>query len=232
MGVISIEHSDRLFWLGRYTERVFTTLKTLEKQYDSMIDTNPMKYTEFLNIFGLDDIYGNMQDFVASFLFDKNNPHSVAYSLEKAYDNGIVLRENISSKALSFLQLAKDTLKNAVDSQKGLIFSLLPLEDMLFAFWGCINEYIYDNEIINLLMCGKYVERLDLYFRIKYDIRYVKREFERLYSFLEKVPENTPYHYNAENLSDLSEIINNEEKYKERLNDAIKSLGNLFFNEK
>ena len=147
MGVISIEHSDRLFWLGRYTERVFTTLKTLEKQYDSMIDTNPMKYTEFLNVFGLDDIYGNMQDFVASFLFDKNNPHSVAYSLEKAYDNGIVLRENISSKALSFLQLAKDTLKNAVDSQKGLIFSLLPLEDMLFAFWGCINEYIYDNEI-------------------------------------------------------------------------------------
>ncbi len=232
MGVISVEHSDRLFWLGRYTERVFTTLKTLEKQYDSMIDTNPMKYTEFLNIFGLDDIYGNMQNFVASFLFDKNNPHSVAYSLEKAYDNGIVLRENISSKALSFLQLAKDTLKKAVDSQKGLIFSLLPLEDMLFAFWGCINEYIYDNEIINLLMCGKYVERLDLYFRMKYDIRYVKREFERLCGFLEKVPENTPYRYNPENFSVLSEVINNEGKYKERLNDAIKFLGNLFLKEK
>ena len=232
MGVISVEHSDRLFWLGRYTERVFTTLKTLEKQYDSMIDTNPMKYTEFLNIFGLDDIYGNMQNFVASFLFDKNNPHSVAYSLEKVYDNGIVLRENISSKALSFLQLAKDTLKKAVDSQKGLIFSLLPLEDMLFAFWGCINEYIYDNEIINLLMCGKYVERLDLYFRMKYDIMYVKREFERLCGFLEKVPENTPYRYNPENFSVLSEVINNEGKYKERLNDAIKFLGNLFLKEK
>lgn len=122
MGVISVEHSDRLFWLGRYTERVFTTLKTLEKQYDSMIDTNPMKYTEFLNIFGLDDIYGNMQNFVASFLFDKNNSHSVAYSLEKAYDNGIVLRENISSKALSFLQLAKDTLKKLLIRKKDLFF--------------------------------------------------------------------------------------------------------------
>ena len=136
MGVISVEHSDRLFWLGRYTERVFTTLKTLEKQYDSMIDTNPMKYTEFLNIFGLDDIYGNMQNFVASFLFDKNNPHSVAYSLEKAYDNGIVLRENISSKALSFLQLAKDTLKKLLIRKKDFIFSLLPLEDMLFCILG------------------------------------------------------------------------------------------------
>ncbi len=25
MGVISIEHTDRLYWLGRYTERVYTT---------------------------------------------------------------------------------------------------------------------------------------------------------------------------------------------------------------
>ena len=27
MGIISIEQSGRLYWLGRYTERVFTTLK-------------------------------------------------------------------------------------------------------------------------------------------------------------------------------------------------------------
>jgi uncharacterized alpha-E superfamily protein len=232
MGVISIEHSDRLFWLGRYTERVFTTLKALEKQYDSMIDDDPMLYTEFLQNFGLDDTYGNMQNFVSSFLFDKTNPYSVAYSLEKAYDNGIVLRENISSKALSFLQLAKDTLAVAFSSQKGLLFSLLPLEDSLFAFWGCINEYIYDDEIITLLMCGKYVERLDLYFRLKYDIKFIKLEFERLCDYLKRVPENTSYRYNAKYLNDLSEIIDIKENYTDRLNDAVKSLGNLFLKEK
>ena len=28
MGIISVEKSDHLFWLGRYVERVFTTLNT------------------------------------------------------------------------------------------------------------------------------------------------------------------------------------------------------------
>lgn len=231
MGVISVEHSERLFWLGRYTERVFTILKALEKQYDSMIDENPQLYTEFLCNFGLEDTYGNMQNFVSSFLFDKNNPNSVAFSLEKAYDNGIVLRENISSKTLSFLQLAKDTLNNAGKSQKGLLFSLLPLEDSLYSFWGCVNEYVYDNEVITLLMCGKYVERLDLYLRMKYDSDSINIEFERLCEYLKKVPENTPYRFNERYLSKLAELIKMQESYIDKRIDAIKNLRNLFLKE-
>ena len=33
MGIISIEKADHLFWLGRYTERVFTTLQTFFKYF-------------------------------------------------------------------------------------------------------------------------------------------------------------------------------------------------------
>ena len=40
MGVISIKSSDNLFWLGRYVERVFTTLKAFTECYDIMIDIN------------------------------------------------------------------------------------------------------------------------------------------------------------------------------------------------
>lgn len=232
MGAISIEHIDRLFWLGRYTERVFTTLKAIEKQYDSMIDENPQLYTQYLKCFGLEDIYGNMQNFVRSFLFDESNPNSVAYSLERAYDNGIVLREDISSDAFSFLQLAKDTLQKADSSEQGLLFSLLPLEDRIFAFWGCINEYVYNSEIIHILLCGKYTERLDLYFRMKYPFDTVKKEFERLCEFLKKVPQNTPYRCNEEHLSVIAEIMGSEENFSRRSFDAIKNLDKLFSNNK
>ncbi|WP_243159453.1 alpha-E domain-containing protein [Clostridium sp. SM-530-WT-3G] len=34
MGIISIEQSDRLYWLGRYTERVYTTLRIFSKSFD------------------------------------------------------------------------------------------------------------------------------------------------------------------------------------------------------
>ncbi len=116
MGTISLEHSDRLYWLGRYTERVFTTLKTLQKLYDRTID-NRSGYAEYLGYFGLSDSYGSNRDFFRSFLYDSTNPNSVAYSLERAYDNGIVLREEISTETLSFLQLAKDTLAKSEMSE-------------------------------------------------------------------------------------------------------------------
>ena len=108
MSTISKEHSDRLFWLGRYAERFFITLRSLDKLYDKMID-DKQGYKEYLSYFGLADKYSDSKDFIHSFLYDESNPNSAAFCLERAYDNGIVLREEISTKTLSFLQMAKDT---------------------------------------------------------------------------------------------------------------------------
>ena len=77
MGTISLEHSDRLYWLGRYTERSFITLKSLDKLYDKMIDDSH-GYTEYLGYFGIADTYESSRDFIRSFLYDENNPHSAA----------------------------------------------------------------------------------------------------------------------------------------------------------
>lgn len=92
----------------------------------------------------------------------------MAHSLERAYDNGIVLREDISTEALSFLQMAMDTLEKAETSTRGLLLALLPLEEILFGYWGCIEDYIYDPEVMNIIKCGKSIERPDLYFRLRY----------------------------------------------------------------
>ena len=43
MGIISVEKADHLFWLGRYTERVFTTLRKFFHVYDHMIDTQEIE---------------------------------------------------------------------------------------------------------------------------------------------------------------------------------------------
>ena len=232
MGTISIEHGDRLFWLGRYAERVFSTLKALEDLYDNSIDGRPECYTDFLAKFGLADTYGSSKSFFDSFIFDKENVNSVAASLERAYDNGIVLREEISTEALSFLQLAIDTLEKAQKSAKGLRLSLLPLEDILFGFWGCVSEYVYDYEIRTIIFCGKSVERLDLELRFKSDFGKVQHEFERLCRHLRNVPKNSPYRYNTGQLCRLVEILGSEEDYLKLSDKAITSLGKLFEAEK
>lgn len=226
MGTISLEHGDRLYWLGRYTERVFTTLKSLQALYDKMIDKKH-GYAEYLSYFGLSDIYAGNMEFIRSFLYDSSNSNSVAYSLERAYDNGIVLREEISTETLSFLQMSKDTLLKSEKSANTRL-SLLPLEDLLFGFWGCIADHVYDDEIKNIIYIGKSIERLDLYLRMKYPFAEVEKEFDRLCKNLSRVPKNTPYRYNTQYLCDLVEIISSEKEYELDCRRAIVSLENLF----
>ena len=226
MGTISIEHSDRLYWLGRYTERFFITLRSLDRLYDKMID-DKYGYREYLENFGLNDSYTDSLDFIRSFLYDENNPNSAAYCLERAYDNGIVLREEISSKTLSFLQMAKDTLTKSQD-KPNVRLSLLPLKDILYSFWGSINEHIYDDEIRNIIYIGKTLERLDLYMRMRFPFATVEKEFIRLCKNLHRVPKDTPFRYNTKYLSILVETLGTKEDYEKDTCKALKSLGHLF----
>ena len=226
MGTISLEHSDRLYWLGRYTERFFITLRSLDKLYDKMID-NSRGYTEYLGYFGLKDTYADSGEFFGSFLYDEYNPNSAAYSLEKAYDNGIVLREEISTSALSFLQMAKDTLTRSRNNPN-IRLSLLPLKDTMYSFWGSLNEHIYDDEIRNIIYIGKTLERLDLYIRMKYPYSTVNKEFIRLCKNLNRVPKGTPFRYNPVSLSGIVEILGTEDEYIRYPEIAIKNLEHLF----
>ena len=38
MGPVTLSKQNRLFWLGRYAERVYTTIQVLMQDYDSLID--------------------------------------------------------------------------------------------------------------------------------------------------------------------------------------------------
>ncbi len=228
MGTISIEHGDRLFWLGRYAERVFTTIKSLERLYDKLIDKDPQHYIKYLECFGLTDTFGSGESFLHSFIFDKDNCCSVSYSLERAYDNGILLREEITSEALAYIQLAMDSLEKADLSEKGLVVSLLPVEDILYSFWGCIYDAVYDEEIKNIILCGKSVERLELYVRLRYRKELIDREFVRLCRNLSHIPKNTPYRYNTAQLSVLVEIIQSKKGCRGRESEVLTALGRLF----
>ncbi len=227
MGIISVEHGDRLFWLGRYVERSFTTLKAVEIHFDKMIDKSHQACSEFIEAFGLVGNWGTADAFLQSFIFDKVNTNSVAHSLESAYDNAIMLREEISTEAMSFIQIAMDNLEKNKDVSQGIAYKMLPLEDILFGFWGCIEDYVYDEETKNIIKCGKFVERLDLYFRLNYPEKDIIREFGRLCKCLSEVPKNTPYRYNTASLSVLVEIIGSDNILKQTPQ-ALSALSKLF----
>ncbi len=146
MDIISAEQANRLYWLDRYTERVYTTVRIYFKKYDVMIDENEDSYEEFCQMVDIPNIYTSKEDFLKRYPFDPENPDSIISNLTRAYDNAIVLRESISSEALSYIQLAIYEINRAAESLSPLMEMQEVLDDLL-AFWGIIDDKIDSEQI-------------------------------------------------------------------------------------
>lgn len=133
MGIISIKSTDNLFWLGRYVERVFTTLKMFTECYDLLIDADETAYIDFLRKLGIPNTYAYKQDFITNFLFDENNPNSVLSTMLSAYDNAVVMRNEISSETMSYIQLAVNAMHRGKESTAPML-KLQEVFDCIFAF--------------------------------------------------------------------------------------------------
>ncbi len=185
MGIITIDKSDHLFWLGRYTERVHTTLNYYFKSADIMIDSDPVYYALICKKIGIPDIYGSSNVFKRKYAFDESNPDSIISSLNKAYDNAIVMRDYIGTETMAYIQLAIDDIITAENSNSP-IADLMLVTDHIYAFWGCVNDSIDDEQIRNIIKLGKGIERLDLYLSFDKPVNEIQRTYKRMKGFLYK----------------------------------------------
>ena len=65
---ISAEQADRLYWLGRYVERVFSTVRIFNQSLDRMIDQDGEDYVAFCKRLSIpSDIYRDAADFEAKY---------------------------------------------------------------------------------------------------------------------------------------------------------------------
>ena len=185
MGIISVEQADRLYWLGRYTERVYTILNLYEKRYDMLIDSISGNYSEFCKSIDIPDIYEDKTDFLNRYPYDNENPDSIISNLLRAYDNAIVLRESIGSEALSFIQIAIYGMNKAMKSEAPVI-ELQKVNDNLLAFYGSVDDQIESENIRNIIMTGKRIERIDLYARLGVPAKELSSEIKRMIPRVEK----------------------------------------------
>jgi len=206
MDNISINRANYLYWLGRYAERVYTTISYLRHFYDEMVDKNPMAYSEFCNRIGIVNKYDNKTDFIKNFIYDETSDISIAYYLNKTYDNGIVLRDVITSKTLSYIQLACNVLNTCHNREEYIIVNLQIVTDHLIGFWGAVDDYILENNARDLIKAGKYIERVELYNRFEENKDIKKATMDRLlrYAINLKMDKNTFQDINFLNITDSS----------------------------
>lgn len=185
MGIITVEKSDHLFWLGRYTERVYTTLKYYIEATDRMIDQDPGYYAVFCRKIGIPDVYGSREAFWTNYPFNTDDPNSIFSNLYRAYDNAIVMRDYIGTETMAYIQLAIDDMKTA-RREETFLADLMMVIDHILAFWGCVNDLIDDEQTRNIIKMGQGMERLDLYLSLDRPAAAIRREYARMKQFLRK----------------------------------------------
>ncbi|RKJ66557.1 alpha-E domain-containing protein [Roseburia sp. 1XD42-69] len=204
MGIISVEQAEHLFWLGRYTERVYTTLRIYFRSFDTMIDEPEDSYQAFCDSIDIPNIYTSREDFLKRYPFDDSNPDSIISNLNRAYDNAIVLRESIGSEALSYIQLAIYDMNKAAASQSPLI-EMQYLLDHILSFWGIADDEIDSEQVRNMIKAGKRMERVDLYARLKLSGKELVREVHRMVPRVER----SGLSYSRQHLDKVRELVEN-----------------------
>lgn len=179
MGIVSLTNTDKLYWLGRYSERVYTTIRLFGESFDHLIEGEVQSIGAFCASLNIPNLYTSGDDFVERYLFDAENADSVFANLTRAYDNAMTLREEIGSECVSYIQLAIYAM-NSLRGSENPMFGLQKVVDDILAFWGLTDDIIPDENVRNIIKVGKRVERLDLYARLKLPQKDILREVRRL----------------------------------------------------
>ena len=179
MSNITTEKANELFWLGRYVERVYTTSMEFFRGYDRMIDETDISYPEYCRRVSIPNVYKDKEDFLRSYPFDESNPDSIISNLIRAYDNAVVLRDDIGSDTLSYIQLAIYDMRKAALGVAPLI-GLQTVVDDIFAFWGCLDDRVVDYSERSIVKAARRIERIDLFLRFGVPANRISFEVNRL----------------------------------------------------
>lgn len=182
--IISAMNANRLYWLGRYEERVYMTLHLLRKCYDKMIDGVPSDYTTFWKKLDASNSYTTNEDFTYGMMYDDQNPSSVLSAQTYAMDNAMMLRENITSETLSYLEMSLAKIKSCKADKLMNVSDLQQVTDWSLAFWGSADQRILNAKVLTLMHIGRTVEYIDMLIRFDYPYMRIYKQYEELKKFL------------------------------------------------
>lgn len=184
LSLVTASKADNLYWLGRYTERAFTTLNQFFPFYDRVMDTD-VAFRPFAHALDLPEDFEDFDGFVNSFLYDGSNPDSVRSAVTSAFNNAVILRPELSSRLLQYVELAMtnitDAAKYAADAED--IYKQRDITDDMLAFWGGIENSPVDPTLKAFIFIGKYLERIDLYTRFGLTMEEMEAPLKKLAAY-------------------------------------------------
>ena len=178
--IISAAKANRLYWLGRYEMRVYLTLHQMNKGCDKMIDGHEDDYLAFWDLLDVEGVYKTNDEFTFGMLYDDANCSSVISAQRYAMDNAMMLREDIMSETLSYLEMSIALMKKLKAAHEMNLSALQPVIDWSLAFWGSAEQRLQNHKALNIMMIGRNVENIDMLTRFGYPYRRLSLAYDSL----------------------------------------------------
>lgn len=224
--IISAVKANSLFWLGRYEERVYITLHLLRKCHDKMIDGELEDYWPIWQKLDTTGAYQTIEEFTFGIMYDDTNPSTVMAAQTKAMDNAILLREDILSETLSYLEMSLALLKECRKKQEKNVICLQPVIDWSLAFWGSAQQRLQNHKALYIMSIGRNVENMDMLLRFDYSYERVALAYDSLKRYCKQMPNIIDEDIEGElNSLIIEERFNlNDVEYKNKLLKLINQL--------
>lgn len=224
--IISAVKANSLFWLGRYEERVYITLHLLRKCHDKMIDGELEDYWPIWQKLDTTGAYQTIEEFTFGIMYDDTNPSTVMAAQTKAMDNAILLREDILSETLSYLEMSLALLKECRKKQEKNVICLQPVIDWSLAFWGSAQQRLQNHKALYIMSIGRNVENMDMLLRFDYSYERVALAYDSLKRYCKQMPKIIDEDIEGElNSLIIEERFNlNDVEYKNKLLELINQL--------
>ena len=224
--IISASKANSLYWLGRYEERVYITLHLLRKCHDKMIDGELEDYLPIWRNLDTTGAYQTIEEFTLGIMYDDSNSSTVMTAQTKAMDNAILLREDILSETLSYLEMSLALLKECKKKQEKNVICLQPVIDWSLAFWGSAQQRLQNHKALYIMSIGRNVENLDMQLRFDYSYERVALAYDSLKRYCKQMPNIVDEDIEGElnNLSIKERFNLNDMEYKNKLLKLINQL--------
>ena len=224
--IISAVKANSLFWLGRYEERVYITLHLLRKCHDKMIDGELEDYWPIWQKLDTTGAYQTIEEFTFGIMYDDTNPSTVMAAQTKAMDNAILLREDILSETLSYLEMSLALLEECRKKLEKNVIGLQPVIDWSLAFWGSAQQRLQNHKALYIMSIGRNVENMDMLLRFDYSYERVALAYDSLKRYCKQMPNIIDEDIEGElNSLIIEERFNlNDVEYKNKLLELINQL--------
>lgn len=185
--ILTTNVAVNLYWLGRYLERIESTLLEIEKTYDCIIDVNKKAGTELFEKLGIELKYTKAQEFLQESVFG-NHSSNICELLDFVRENAIISRSCIELEAFGSIIQLHTLFKEVKDSKESIDFRFIDEAlSLISEIWGELTRrqtrYVHDY----FLALGKNVEKVDFHLRLGKNKEYamiVMDEIDRIVSIL------------------------------------------------